>query len=1184
MRLQLKEGGSRPWPEECCGSETDQLPEDNASASTTTSTIAAAAAAAAATLHSPQQHHHQYLAEHHHSLYPGLPATLSGEPRPSQLLEDDLKEVLARGSKSGVGVLLPLVGVVVGAWALGAWGASWAWLVISVAFTWALVTGALQRAAQDAARHESLRLSRRRALQADESCEWLNLLVNRWWVFSSASIFARVKAALDPRLAEAKPAFLETISLKQLSLGERTPVLRSVRAWDVTTTTDPSSPRRPHCPTRPPPGLAHAPTHTIALVCDLALDSDSFSAVLSARIGGKGMGVELDVGVEKLAVLGRVVVTATLDMEAPFPHVSRLSLSFTEKPQVWFSVRILKAVQMMELPVLKTWLHSLVMDALSTAWVDPGQLEINIHTSDIIVPETRAGDTLAQGVLTVILWTLKGTSGLDEDKWVVVYVDGQQHVTPSITSQRWQEACSFLVSSSPGNHNLVLKVKTKRLITTTLTQFDLPLSQYGLENCKVAETVLQKKGKVIGASIPPIHLRLQYTPLTPITLEAPMPPPLTDHQEGAGVLYIMVHGADNITTPTSENLPSPYCLIFNNRKKVKMTHYVSECGSPRWECGVEVLVREVCAVTLAMAVCSLPRTATLQDTELLGLATVSLATVKLPMVRRPLPLTRSLPTPGTTPTSSSPMGTVTVTVVFRSIPSVAGCNISSAPDSVLERAGQAILGSVAPGQTSGLGTPVGTLRRPSLTGLGDDEDGISKKRPNAPWYSQASRRWGTQAGTQDIGDILASGLGLMELTIIRARDLVAKDLNGYSDPYCVVKVNGEVKYRTRVKKKTLNPEWEETLMTHLPKAPDHLSITLWDHDAFGRDFLGSVSLGEEEVRGMSIGDAPVWCLLEGTKSGHLEVRIKVISDDYEIKAADGPLAAGVPLGAGSTEGKVVMVGTEGDPDNSEGVASQESVDEPESPILSSDLQDSQNGETPPLTNGRRASESSILDNQREEPPIHTNLRGTMSGSATPASSSPVHAPVQSRRSGAKIIASALSMARARSHEASPAHSPKSTKAIPKISLTEHHSEDDYGGGSSSSPEHHHRHRHHHKSKKSSDGGLRAVREKVCRGLAHPLRRFRSEANVRGEQQQQEEEEEEEEGCQELQDSPHHPHHHPRLQLSLSVGVPVRVGVGGGESDASELLGGDAPLSHAKSQPNLLLEAARRKTQGQQLHL
>ena len=109
---------------------------------------------------------------------------------------------------------------------------------------------------------------------------------------------------------------------------------------------------------------------------------------------------------------------------------------------------------------------------------------------------------------------------------------------------------------------------------------------------------------------------------------------------------------------------------------------------------------------------------------------------------------------------------------------------------------------------------------------------------------------------------------------------------------------------------------------------------------------------------------------------------------------------------------------------------------------------------------------------------------------------------------------------------------------------------------------------------------------MCRGLAHPLRRFRSEANVREEQQQQqheeEEEEEEEDRCRDLRDGPHHPHHHPRLQLSLSVGVPVRVGVGGGEGDASELLGGDGPLSHAKSQPNLLLEAARRKAQRQHL--
>lgn len=38
------------------------------------------------------------------------------------------------------------------------------------------------------------------------------------------------------------------------------------------------------------------------------------------------------------------------------------------------------------------------------------------------------------------------------------------------------------------------------------------------------------------------------------------------------------------------------------------------------------------------------------------------------------------------------------------------------------------------------------------------------------------------------------------------------------------------------------------------------------------------------MRQMSQGDAPVWCALEGTKSGQLEIRVKVISDDYEVRA------------------------------------------------------------------------------------------------------------------------------------------------------------------------------------------------------------------------------------------------------------------------------------------------------------
>ncbi|KAB7497454.1 hypothetical protein Anas_09621, partial [Armadillidium nasatum] len=140
-------------------------------------------------------------------------------------------------------------------------------------------------------------------------------------------------------------------------------------------------------------------------------------------------------------------VTLFLDTEVPFPHIARLTFSFTERPKVSFKIKFLKSVQMMEVPVLKTWIHSLVTDALATAWVDPGQLEVNIHSSEAFVPEHRMGDALAQAVITVALKLQKGPTGSDA--------------------------------------NLVLKVKTKRLITTTLTQFELPLSQYGLDTCRM---------------------------------------------------------------------------------------------------------------------------------------------------------------------------------------------------------------------------------------------------------------------------------------------------------------------------------------------------------------------------------------------------------------------------------------------------------------------------------------------------------------------------------------------------------------------------------------------------------------------------------------------------------------------------------------------------------------------------
>ena len=44
--------------------------------------------------------------------------------------------------------------------------------------------------------------------------------------------------------------------------------------------------------------------------------------------------------------------------------------------------------------------------------------------------------------------------------------------------------------------------------------------------------------------------------------------------------------------------------------------------------------------------------------------------------------------------------------------------------------------------------------------------------------------------------------------VLNGRGLASKDINGFSDPYCILKIK-EQKFKTEVKKKTLNPSWFE---------------------------------------------------------------------------------------------------------------------------------------------------------------------------------------------------------------------------------------------------------------------------------------------------------------------------------------------------------------------------------------
>eukprot|EP01100_Stratorugosa_tubuloviscum_P011870 TRINITY_DN539_c2_g2_i1.p1 TRINITY_DN539_c2_g2~~TRINITY_DN539_c2_g2_i1.p1 ORF type:complete len:746 (+),score=340.01 TRINITY_DN539_c2_g2_i1:131-2368(+) len=86
----------------------------------------------------------------------------------------------------------------------------------------------------------------------------------------------------------------------------------------------------------------------------------------------------------------------------------------------------------------------------------------------------------------------------------------------------------------------------------------------------------------------------------------------------------------------------------------------------------------------------------------------------------------------------------------------------------------------------------------------------------------------------------------LSLTVIAARNLIAADCNGFSDPYCVITFLNQ-KLKTKIKYKTLNPEWNETFPLKcdesiVEKNPS-IEIIVYDDDLIGGpDFLGQLSI------------------------------------------------------------------------------------------------------------------------------------------------------------------------------------------------------------------------------------------------------------------------------------------------------------------------------------------------------
>ena len=162
--------------------------------------------------------------------------------------------------------------------------------------------------------------------------------------------------------------------------------------------------------------------------------------------------------------------------------------------------------------------------------------------------------------------------------------------------------------------------------------------------------------------------------------------------------------------------------------------------------------------------------------------------------------------------------------------------------------------------------------------------------------SSGSGGGGSGSGGSALG---ASRGGTVSVRVVRATGLLAADKGGTSDPYVVVQAAGGKKAKTSVKKKTLDPEWDETLELSVLDAAAPLSFTVWDHDKVGtNDSLGA----GEILLGQCAPGAPTALRVALSTQGAIEVVVTFSPAEPALEPGELTAAAAASAVAGAAAG------------------------------------------------------------------------------------------------------------------------------------------------------------------------------------------------------------------------------------------------------------------------------------------
>ncbi|KAI9201963.1 C2 domain-containing protein [Polychytrium aggregatum] len=521
---------------------------------------------------------------------------------------------------------------IVVAWVAGLYSLHFAWIVHVMFFAGMSFRRNIMRLKQKV-RGEVIQEIKSQKIATDaESTEWLNSFLERFWPMLEPTLSASIMQLINNVLDVSKPNFLDDLVLKEFTLGSKSPRIESIQ-----------TPQR---------------TEADVLILDLDLSfipiDEQFKTIqqldmrnsvieLIARVGRGLASISLPILLKELEV--RAKVRVYLKFMTAFPHIKTLQWEFNEHPHVDFILRPLKAMDVMDIPGLNSFIKDTVDSQVRNLGVSTieiasifateepadkpvGILRLIIHEAVNLrnLENLRKSDPYARVIIggSIVARTKAIEENLDpfwnEDLYIVLthstfkqltnasdelrvevmdwntLTDRSMGITPTLHLNRWikllDESLSFQTSNDPPRQR----------------EADWLVDQWGhpcAENDSRFKTLVRvdDPNRTTGGEV---RIDMQFFPVTRPAqpLSAPVlglvNPPI---ELGRGILRVVVHQVKELDRFKSLNgRYSPYVVIEVNDAKMFSTPVRRKTNSPVWDAPFQFFCKDASSTSLRFIV------------------------------------------------------------------------------------------------------------------------------------------------------------------------------------------------------------------------------------------------------------------------------------------------------------------------------------------------------------------------------------------------------------------------------------------------------------------------------------------------------------------------------------------------------------------------------------------------------